>query len=127
MFFYAYVVYRVLRFVGHSQSVNADTIYCGLSAYLLMGLMWSSVYALLEMLAPNSFNLSVDTQRHGGVQLIYFSFVTMTTLGYGDITPLSDRARSLAILQTVTGQLYLAVMIAWLVSRYQPKPKSGAD
>jgi ion channel len=117
--FYGYVIKRIVHHISRSKTVTSDIIYSALSVYLLMGLIWSTIYAMLEMLVPNSFHLNVDLARHGGLELIYFSFVTLTTLGYGDITPLTNRARSLAILQTVTGQLYLAVMIAWLVSRYK--------
>jgi hypothetical protein len=73
-----------------------------------------------EVLPPDSFRLQADLARHGGPELIWFSFVTLTTPGFGDAAPFTARARSLSILQTLTGRMQLAVMIAWFVNRCKP-------
>lgn len=127
--FYSYAIMRVLGYVLRAESVTKDTLYGGLSVYLLLGIGWSAVYSTLEIAFPGSFNLTKATTEvgaHGGLELIYFSFVTLTTLGYGDVTPITDRARSLAIFQTITGQLYLTVMVARLVSMYRPARDTAA-
>jgi voltage-gated potassium channel Kch len=86
-----------------------------LSAYLLAGIFFGIFYWVLERIGPGTFNA---TAEFSGMSAIYFSFVTIATLGYGDIVPRSDVARGLAIVEGVGGQLFLAVMVARLVSLY---------
>jgi len=92
-----------------------------LSVYLLLGYFWSIVFTILETLQPGSFNLALGGAEAAGSraeifkQLLYYSYITLSTLGYGDITPLSAGARSLAALEALTGQIYLAVLVARLV------------
>ena len=80
-----------------------------------MGLMWGYGYTLLEHLLPGSFNHPAGLSELDLGAFDYFSFVTMTTLGYGDITPASEPARAMVMIQTVSGQVYLAVLVARLV------------
>ena len=81
--------------------------------YFLIGLIWADVFFILETLQPGSFQ--IPPEQVGQATLDYFSYVTLTTLGYGDITPISAPARSLSLLEAMMGQLYLAVLIARLV------------
>jgi hypothetical protein len=80
-----------------------------------MALAWSFIFGAVESLHPGSFSIpeiqGISTSRH----FLYYSFVTITTLGYGDITPVTSLARSLSTLEAVIGQLYLVVQVAWLV------------
>ena len=87
------------------------------AAYLLLGLVWGYAYQLVAALAPGAFANAVATpgQDHN---LIYFSFVTLTTVGYGDVTPVHPAARSLALMEALTGQLYPAILLARLVTLY---------
>jgi len=115
--FALFVVITLVTILSHilrAKEVTADLVMGAASAYFLFGLVWTFAYYFLEMLAPNSFTLK---QGDGDVlgQLLYYSFVTLTTLGYGDITPLTHQARSLAICEAFIGQLYLAVLVARLV------------
>ena len=92
--------------------------------YLLMALMWSFVYGLLELINPASFNVTLSPDQGYQMRFIYYSFVTITTLGYGDITPTTDLASSFSILEAVVGQLYLVVVVAWLVGMHSSsKPR----
>jgi hypothetical protein len=92
-----------------------DRVFGAVVLYLLLGLIWAFAYQLAHWLSPNAF--SGNTNGGGGLaQWAYFSFVTLTTVGYGDITPVALGARSLAILEALVGQLYPAVIIARLVS-----------
>lgn len=112
--FTGYVLVFILSFIVHQEEVTAEVIKAAVCGYFLIGLMWGFVYLFLESLQPGSFKTAGSgTVNHG--HFIYFSFVTMTTLGYGDTTPVSSAARSLAVLEAVMGQLYLAVTIARLV------------
>jgi voltage-gated potassium channel Kch len=97
-----------------------EPLYAGLSAYLLAGIFFGVFYWVLEYTWPGSLAIPGEgVQSHVSLPVaIYYSFVTLTTLGYGDVVPRSEVMRGLAILEAVAGQLYLAVMIARLVSLY---------
>lgn len=97
--------------------VDAEHIFAALDAYLLAGLIFGMCYWLLDQTWPASFSPASETPLTLPLA-IYFSFVTMATLGYGDVVPVSDLARALAILEAVGGQLYLVVLVARLVSLY---------
>ena len=104
-----------LRFAMRAGQVDAERLYSALSAYLLAGIYFGLLYWVLEQLHPNTFTV---TGPFSQASAIYFSFVTLATLGYGDITPRGDVARGLAIVEGVGGQLFLAVLVARLVSLY---------
>jgi hypothetical protein len=115
------VLYRVLR----KGPVTSHRIQGAIAVYLMLGLIWAMAYSLVYIWDPSSFNLgrsiggTVDLdgiQTEGMSRFIYFSFVTMTTLGYGDIAPQSKLADNLAVLQALVGQIYLVVILARLVS-----------
>jgi hypothetical protein len=111
-----------------------DRIVGAICVYLLIGLAWSSVYETLESVAPGSFRFPVDTawMTPGSQRFRYFSFVTLATLGYGDITPISLLAGTLASLEAVSGQLYIGITVARLVAlsladRSGPGDRSKSD
>jgi voltage-gated potassium channel Kch len=104
-----------LRFAMRATKVDAEHLYAALSAYLLAGIFFALFYWVLEQIGPGAFAAAGNFSR---VSAIYFSFVTLATLGYGDIIPRSDVARGLAIVEGVGGQLFLAVLVARLVSLY---------
>jgi hypothetical protein len=91
----------------------------GIAAYPLLGVAWAEAFALLEALRPGSFSGAVGLAE-GGRGWFYFSFVTLTTVGYGDILPVHPAARSLAMLEAVTGPLYNAILLARLVPLAMP-------
>jgi voltage-gated potassium channel Kch len=109
---------NALRFAMHAKQIDAEHLYAALSAYLLAGIFFGLFYWVLEQIGPGTFTVAGDFSR---VSAIYFSFVTLATLGYGDIVPRADIARGLAIVEGVGGQLFLAVMVARLVSLYSKK------
>ncbi len=128
----AFVVANLLRFVLRSPSVNTEVLCASISAYLMLGLMWTMAYWLVDQLTPGgafSFNTNTGKQSMNGFNAFYFSFITLSTVGYGDITPFSRIARWLAALEAMTGLLYMTVLIARLVSLYSiPKSNdSGSD
>jgi hypothetical protein len=123
----AFVVVNLLRFVLRAPSVNAEVLCASISAYLMLGLIWTMAYWLVDQLTPGgafSFNTNAGRQSMNGFNAFYFSFITLSTVGYGDITPLSRIARWLAAMEAMTGLLYVAVLIARLVSLYST-PKSN--
>jgi len=125
----AFVVGNLLRFVLRAPSVNTEVLCASISAYLLLGLMWTMAYWLVDQLTPGgafSYNTNAGTHSMNGFTGFYFSFITLSTVGYGDITPVSRIARWLAAMEAMTGLLYVAVLIARLVSLYSiPKSKNS--
>ena len=116
-----------------TRSVSMDSVFGAISAYLLFGLAWALSYWAIHTVSPAVFafaNDQVVAEGNGSAerlefsQFVYFSFVTMATLGYGDIAPMGRTTRALAWMQSVIGQFYVAVVIAWLVSAL---PRPGND
>ena len=113
--FFIYMIITILRHILDQDRVSKEVIYAAIVVYLVMGVLWSFVYHMVEYLQPNSFSGISDTVSDERFLFLYFSFVTLTTLGYGDISPITPVASSMAILEAIIGQLYLVVAIALLV------------
>jgi hypothetical protein len=99
-----------------------DRILGAVVLYLLIGLEWAIAYAVVNGLVPDAFTGGAGMASFDMRHWVYFSFVTLTTVGYGDITPLARAAQSMAILEALVGQLYPAVILARLVSLPQERP-----
>ena len=93
------------------KTVTSDTIKGGISIYFLIGLLWGIFYDIASRIKPDSFG----TLENRTIDLFYYSYTTLTTLGYGDITPTGDGVKLLAICEAFVGQVYLAIFIAQLV------------
>jgi hypothetical protein len=106
-----------------SGPVNVHRIQGAVAAYLLLGLTWAAAYELIAVSAAGSFTGAAANAADSRVW-IYFSFVTLTTVGYGDVTPVHPAARSLALLEALTGQLYPAILLARLVSLHAGREES---
>lgn len=106
---------NVLCFALRAKQVHAEHVYAALSAYLLAGIFFGLFYWIVEQTGPGTF---VATGEFSLMSALYFSFITLATLGYGDIVPRSDITRAIAIVEAVGGQLFLAVMVARLISLY---------
>lgn len=117
LFFFA-VVYLLLSQIVRQRQVTPRVILEAINGYLLLGLCFSMLFALAMWLDKGAFSFPEDQAKTMGYNYIYFAFVTMSTLGYGEIVPLTPGAKSLAVLASVTGQLYLTVVIALLVGKY---------
>jgi hypothetical protein len=112
--FLATGIVGLLRGIMAAPTISTETIRGGISVYLLMGCLWMLLYRIVAIVTPDAFNvpwIPNQTER----ELLYFSFTTITTLGYGDIVPKSGTARMLANLEAIVGQVFLAVFIARLV------------
>jgi len=116
----AIAVFSAAKALHHALSakhVDREHVNAVLSAYLLAGIFFGVFYSVIEHFAPGSF--AVSNPAAAGLRIpeaIYFSFVTLATVGYGDITPVSSAARGLAVIEAIGGQLYLAALVARLVS-----------
>jgi Ion channel len=122
-------VVMVVRRVMAKPEVSIQSIYGALSAYLIIGLMFASFYAGLEHLDESTF--FADNQPANTQTFQYFSFTTLTTLGYGDFTAAENGGRAIAVLEAMTGQVFLATLVARLVTAYRgparPEPPGPRD
>jgi len=124
LIFLACIALLTIQRLMQSTRVSYETMAASICAYIVLILTWATAYSLLDTIAPGSFNFSAapddatQVMRFGfgdAMMSLYYSFVTMTTLGYGDITPAIGMARMLAALQAFVGQIYIAVLVARLV------------
>ncbi|MCB1183324.1 two pore domain potassium channel family protein [bacterium] len=118
--FYVFVIRLMLGRIFRARDITLDVIGYALCTYVLLGTLWTLLYAPFAVLDPHAFSQPLGGGgRAPGADLIYFSFVTLTTLGYGDISPVAPVVRALAILEALTGTLFLAVLISRLVGGYK--------
>lgn len=116
--------YRAFRYALGSEEVDTDHICAALSVYMLAGFFFGITYWTMDKHLPGSFTLPASSRETSHLDLqtaVYFSFITIATVGYGDITPVSPVARGLVIAQAVLGQFYMVVLVARLVSVYSQK------
>jgi len=134
--FFGFILFVFLTSIFKTKKITSDLIYGSICIYFLLGIEWSFVYYLAEVMIPGSFALSSTIQgtqitaneTHSNYpQYIYFSFTTLTTLGYGDITPKTLSSKFLTSLEAIMGQLYVAILVARLVALHliqnQPPPR----
>jgi lysylphosphatidylglycerol synthetase-like protein (DUF2156 family) len=120
--FFSFALYGILRAILVKQA-SGDALFGAVCGYLLLGIIWGLLYSAVETAAPGSFRAPAPPSADGAGAsappdrgtLSYYSFITLATVGYGDVTPVTPLARTLAWLEAVTGQFYLAVLVAGLV------------
>jgi voltage-gated potassium channel Kch len=131
--FMALVAIAILYDLFRARSVTGDTLAGAVCVYLLIATTWSYGYLLVEYINPESFSF---TQAHGRMEMwlskefypfIYFSLVTMTTVGYGDMSPVSAEARTLATMEAIVGQIYLTILVARLVGMHLVHQQGKAE
>jgi hypothetical protein len=128
--FICFVEFQLLHFIFRTPRVNSEVLCAGISSYLLLGMIWMFAYALVSVMDKGSFAFNVGTPTTGALvrfDAFYFSFITLSTVGYGDITPLSHAARTLAMAEAMTGTLYVAVLISRLVALYSSQPPESPE
>lgn len=110
---YIIVIILILKQILTTNEVTAGLIYGAISTFLLVGILWAALYILVELFVPGSFS-GATTET----DLVYFSLITLTTVGFGDISPVSILARRLAVLEAAAGCVYIGVIIALIVGKY---------
>ena len=117
--FFALTVVGLFSYLKNARSVMDAHLFTAVSIYLLLAMQWFSLYSAIEVFYPGAFLHSSVAMADRPSELLYFSLVTLTTIGYGDVVPLHGEVRMLAALEGVTGVLYVAITVALLVSAYK--------
>ncbi len=131
--FYFWAAAMIVASLFRRQVLSPDSVFGVICGYLLLGMAWGVLYSTLDTAWPGSFQvgdrLAEQVQAgHSRIHLFtYYSFITLTTVGYGDVTPLSTPARTCAWLEALTGQFYLAVLVAGLVGALLSKKEEASD
>ncbi len=117
---YGFSMARLIRSLQEAKEIATNELYGAISLYLMMGISWCLCYIMTQVLFPNSFDfgVSVSLAPLNWTDLLYFSFITLTTTGYGDIVPLSGLAKALAMLESVMGILFIGVALSLVVSKH---------
>lgn len=123
LMFFIFIVIRLIVQIAKAKEVTADVIVESINGYLLLGLAYSVLIAAIEIIEPASFSFGLSEMQVRDTisdfsDYVYYTFVTYSTLGYGDIVPKLPFAKALVILITISGQLYLTILIAMLVGKY---------
>jgi len=123
LLFFAVITWFQLRALLRQRQVTGETISLSICVYLLLGFTWALVYAVLYQVQPHAFSFGATPAPNAGAaqqavmpMLIYFSLTTLSTIGFGDIVPLSLQGRYLAVAEGITGQFYIAILVARLVA-----------
>jgi hypothetical protein len=117
---YISVLFLLLRYVFGPEVLDADRLWGAAAAYLMIGILWCFLFALVELQREQTFLVRGTATNLELTELLYFSFSTLTTIGFGDIVPLSRGAQMVAVFEGIVGTLFLAILIAKLVGVYPP-------
>jgi Ion channel len=119
--FFALTVVGLFSYLRNARAIMTAHLYTAVSIYLLLGMQWFAVYSAIDVFHSGSFLFNKAAIADRQSELLYFSLVTLSTVGYGDIVPLNGEVRMLAALEGVTGVLYVAITVALLVSAYKER------
>jgi len=117
----------LLRYVFHRDVMTADKLWGAAAAYLMIGVLWAYLYTLVEHFYPMSFAVGGAPTDLAMPEFVYFSFTVLTSTGFGDVTPLSRQARSLCVIEQITGALFVAILIARLAGVYPPRGREAGE
>jgi len=128
LLFFGFVAWQELRAVMRQRTITREAISMSISVYLLMGLAWGLLYVVIYDRHPQAFSFPSSqaiNEQNVFPSLIYFSLTTLSTIGFGDITPVLMQARYAAVAEGITGQFYMAILVARLVGMYVSHPTNG--
>ena len=123
--FFALTAAGLFSYLRSARSVTNAHLYTAVSIYLLLGIIWFAVYNAIDILTPGSIVRNTSVMADRSTELLYFSLITLSTVGYGDIVPVHPEVRMLAALEGIVGVLYIAIMVAVLVSAYKRPGQAG--
>ncbi len=115
LIFFLFVFWKLVTFVLKEKEVNLHAIYASVSGYLILGVLAALLYAMIESIIPQSFSVPEDCTFY---DFIYFSYITLTSVGYGDIAPILPLAKSVTIIFSIASQFYLTILVAIIIGKY---------
>ena len=121
--FYVFILANLLHYVLRRDSMTADKLYGAVAAYILVAFLWASLHGVTQYFYPGAYAFGGTPKALDMAELIYFSFVALTTAGFGDITPALVQSRFLTILEMIAGVMYVAILIARLTGVYPVRSK----
>ena len=127
--FLGFVVLNILGYILRAPRVSSEILCAAIANYLMLGLLWSFAYTMIASAVPDAFAFSTGPESSHvmrGFNSIYFSFATLSTIGYGDIAPVAGGVRMLAVTEAVVGMFYVTMLIARLVSLYSSEELNGS-
>jgi hypothetical protein len=122
---YAAALVYLLNYVFRRDVMTSDKLFGAAAAYLMMGVFWGYIYAIIGHFYPNAFAVFGAAASLTVIDFVYFSFTVLTSTGFGDITPLIREARGICVIEQVTGAMFVAILIARLAGVYPPHRGSG--
>jgi hypothetical protein len=122
--FFGLSVIVLFSYIKNARTIGDGHLYTAVSIYLLLGMQWFAIYSAIDVLSPGSIQRSASVAADRHAELLYFSLITLSTIGYGDVVPLHGEVRMLAALEGIAGVLYIAITVALLVSAYRPRANS---
>jgi len=122
--FFGLCAVGLFSYLRKADTISDGHLYSAVSIYLLLGLQWFAMYSAIDVLSPGSIQRSAAIRADRHAEFLYFSLVTLSTIGYGDVVPVQGEVRILAALEGVAGVLYIAITVALLVSAYRPRSSS---
>jgi hypothetical protein len=128
--FTAGIISALLMYVLDRRPITADKVFGAVSAYVLIAVLFATLFSLLQLVQSNAFYVALANDRDGRLDwsgLMYFSFTVLTSTGFGEITPITHQARSLIVVEQVLGVMYVAFLIARLANMYQDERSKGAN
>jgi Ion channel len=117
--FYGLTAIGLFSYLKSAHSIASEHLYTAVSVYLMIGIMWFALYNAIDILTPGSIVRNTGKTTDPSTDLLYFSLVTLSTVGYGDIVAVHPEVRMLAALEAIVGVLYIAIMVSILVSAYK--------
>jgi len=124
--YYVIVLVLLLAYVFRRDVMTMDKLWGAAATYMLLGLAWAVVYALVQHHVPASFAIGGTTRNLDGADLLYFSFTVLTSTGFGDIVPVHHPAKTVVVFQQIVGTLYVAILIARLIDAYPSQRRDDA-
>jgi hypothetical protein len=116
--FFTFVVAFLIRFIAKSKTVSVNVLITSINIYLLAGIIGASLSLAFNQIYPDAYNFPTYIEHPVFAHFLYYSFITMSTVGYGDITPRIPETQTLAYIISISGQLYVAIIIAFLIGKF---------
>ena len=125
--FCGFTVVGLFSYLRNARSVVREHLYTAISIYLLLGMLWFALYCVIDIVSPGSFGRSGDVRTNHQSELLYFSLVTLSTVGYGDVVAVQPEARMVAALEGMAGVLYVAITVAILINSFRRQDSSSSE